>query len=357
MKLGYKIGIFTTLAAGLGLYLYGRIAGIKNFVNNLVITPKWYGGINDMEIDPNRGIKLPLAIDIENRSDEEMKIRINSMTANSKDGSSFASSKAGNYEALVKKQRKTTIPIDVWIEATPVYKILVTGLINLSNGNSFGFENKVSAIVKDASMRINLSAKGVTFDIIIDFGQSKKVEDSRLSGLGLVSYAERKIQPLSDYQHLLPENFEMDLTYEDPIIASNITPEETARFVRKMAYEYRRDTKMLSEALLKPTVKDTVKSIWDFCVNHIKYEMDSLDNEQVRRPLRTLLDQRADCDCYSALIASMCENLNLNYQLRIAEYDHKGYYQHIYVIIEGYVCDPVVDRCFYEKPTTKHKDF
>lgn len=357
MKLGYKIGIFTTLAAGLGLYLYGRIAGIKNFVNNLVITPKWYGGIQDMKLDPNRGIKLPLAIDLENRSDEELSIRINSMTATSKDGSVFASSKASKDYKLIKKQRTTTIPVDVWIEASAVYKVVGTGILNLIAGQSFGYENKVSSIVKDASMRINLSAKGVTFDVIIDFGQSKKVGDSKLNGLGIVNYENRQILPLSDYQHLLPEDFESDLCYEDPIIASNITPEETARFVRKMAYEYRRDTKMLSEDLLKPTVKDTVKSIWDFCVNHIKYEMDSLDNEQVRRPLRTLLDQRADCDCYSALIASMCENLNLNYQLRIAEYDHKGYYQHIYVIIEGYVCDPVVDRCFYEKPTTKHKDF
>lgn len=355
MKLGYKIGIISTIAAGLGLYIYGRISGIKNFVNNLVITPKWYGGIQDMKLDPNRGIKLPLAVDIDNRSDEEMKIRINSMTATSKDGNAFASSKSGDYEKLIKKQRITTIPIDVWIEASAVYKVLGTGILNLIAGQSFGYENKVSSIVKDATMRVNISAKGVTFDVIIDFGQSKKVADSKLNGLGIINVENRKILPLSDYQHLLQTD--SDLSYDDKIIITNVTPEETARFVRRVAEEYCQDTKMLSEALLKPTVKDTVKSIWDFCVQHVKYEMDSLDNEQVRRPLRTLLEQRADCDCYSALIASICENLGLNYVLRIAEYGHKGYYQHIYVIIEGYVCDPVVDQCFYEKPTTHHKDF
>lgn len=352
MKIGSKIAIGFTILSGLGLYVWSRIAGAKNFINNLVLTPKWYGSINDMQIDVNKGIKLPLAVDVENRSDEEMTVQINSVTATSKDGSDFATSKAGNYKKTIKKQSTTTFPIDIWISATTVYTILGTALVDLITGSS-NVKSKAKSLVENATMRINLSAKGVTVDVNVTFGQSKKV--GSVGALGLVNTSDREILPLSDYQHLLPPYSELE--YADNILINDVTPEETAQFVRQMAREYRQDTERLSDILAKPTVKETVKSIWDFCVKHIKYEQDSSDNEQVRRPLRTLYEQRADCDCYSALIASICENLGLNYKLRISEYDHKGYYQHIYVIIEGYVCDPVVDQCFYEKPTTKHKDF
>ena len=83
--------------------------------------------------------------------------------------------------------------------------------------------------------------------------------------------------------------------------------------------------------------------------------------EQVRRPLRTLYDQKGDCDCYATLIGSMLYNLGIPFKFRIAEYANKGYYQHVYVIVPysgGYfTVDPVLDNFNQEKPTTNHKDF
>lgn len=356
MKKGWKIGIISTIVAGAALWIFGKISGVKNMINNLVVTPKWYGGINDMKIDLNRGIKLPLAIDLENNSDVELKVKINYVKATNKDGETFADSATGNYQATLKAKKRVTLPIDIWVSASKLYSIIGASISSIIAGDATIVKNKLMSIVEGANMRINLSSMGVTFDVYVDFGQSTTVEEGKkVSGLGLVSHENRIIRPLSDYQHLLPPYSELE--YADSIIINEVTPEETAQFIRSVGYAYKQDTEALARTLERKNTMETVQNIWNFCTSHVKYEEDSVSNEQVRRPLRTLYEQRADCDCYSALIASICENLDLDYVVRIAEYDHKGYFQHVYIIIEGYVCDPVVDKCFYEKPTTKHKNF
>ena len=96
-------------------------------------------------------------------------------------------------------------------------------------------------------------------------------------------------------------------------------------------------------------------------VQHIEYVPDSAVMEQVRRPLRTLYDQKGDCDCYATLIGSILTNLGIPFSLRIAKYNGRSYFQHVYVVVrEGdkeLVVDPVVDKCFYEKKPSEKKDF
>ena len=77
--------------------------------------------------------------------------------------------------------------------------------------------------------------------------------------------------------------------------------------------------------------------------------------EQVRRPLRTLYDQKGDCDCFATLIGSILENLGIKYKFRVAAYQ-RGW-QHDYVIVPYengyYTVDPVLDQCFAEKKPTR----
>lgn len=355
MKKGLKIGIISAIVVGAVVYIWGRVSNIKNLVTNLVITPKWYGSLNDMKIDVNKGIKCPLAIDIENRTDTSLDIKINSVDLYG-NGKQIATSAAGNYSKTLRANSTVTIPIDVWISSSVVYSMLGTSILSLISGDTDNIKRKAQELISDATLKINLTAKGVMAEVTMKLGESKTIEESKgTNGLGLVNYSNRQIRPLGDYLGLIPDVSE--LRHEDNIIISDVTPEETASFIREVGEKYKGDTKQLAESLKGRNTQETVENIWNFCVEHIRYTEDSKENEQVRRPLRTLYEQKADCDCFSALIASICENLGLDYVIRIAEYDNKGYYQHVYVIIDGYVCDPVVDRCFYEKPTTKHKDF
>ena len=84
--------------------------------------------------------------------------------------------------------------------------------------------------------------------------------------------------------------------------------------------------------------------------------------EQVRRPLRTLYDQKGDCDCYATLIGAMLKNMGIDFRFRIAAYS-AGRYQHVYVVVPSndsptgyYVVDPVLDQCFAEKAPSKFFD-
>lgn len=351
MKKGLKIGIIATVVLGVAAYIWGRVSTIKNMVTNLVITPKWYGSLNDMKIDFNKGVKCPLAVDIENRTDTELDIKINSVDLYS-DGERVATSAAGNYSKTLRANSTVTIPIDVWVSSSVILSLIVSSILN----NSAALE-KAKEIVNKATLKINLTAKGVMMEVSMKLGESKTLKDENkgTSGLGLVNYSKREIRPLSDYIELIPEVEK--LQYDDAILINDVSPEETADFIREVGQKYKGDTRGLAQVLRGKDTRETVENIWKFCVSHIRYTEDSKDNEQVRRPLRTLYEQKADCDCFSALIASICENLGIPYVIRIAEYDNKGYFQHVYVIADGYVCDPVVDACFYEKPTTNHKDF
>lgn len=356
MKKGLKIGIISAIVVGAVVYIWGRVTNIKNLVTNLVITPKWYGGLNDMKIDVNKGIKCPLAIDIENRTDTSLDIKINSVDLYG-DGKQIATSAAGNYSKTLRANSTVTIPIDVWISSSVVYSILGTSILSLISGDTDNIKSKAQQLIKDATLKINLTAKGVMMEVSMKLGESKTLKEEKkgTSGLGLVNYSKREIKPLADYIEIIPDVSE--LKHEDAIIIDDVTPEETAEFIREVGRKYKKDTEVLASVLRGRNNRETVENIWKFCVSHIRYTEDSKENEEVRRPLRTLYEQKADCDCFSALIASICENLGIPYIVRIAEYDNKGYFQHVYVIADGYVCDPVVDQCFYEKETSNHKDY
>lgn len=365
MKKGIKILLGALGLGGLGLLIWGRIGQTKRMINNLQVFPMLYGGINDMDFDPQKGIKLPIAVDIMNRSDASCKIRINSINLINKKGDVYAYSAAGDYVEDLKPNQTTRIKnINVWIKSSYCIKLFGVTMINIISFITTrdmeklqNIANKALKMVEDSTIQLSLSInEAITVSLNIPFGESAEVsDDSSLHGLGLVCAADRKIRPLSDYNYLIPDK--SNLKYDDRIILTDVEPEDTAKFIRKIARQYKSDTSALAKSLKGDNVKHTTENIWNFVADHIQYVQDASDKEQVRRPLRTLYDQKGDCDCYTTLIASMCENLGLDYVVRIAEYDNKGYFQHVYCIIEGYVCDPVVDRCFYEKKPTRVKDF
>ena len=174
-----------------------------------------------------------------------------------------------------------------------------------------------------------------------------------VNGLGLTASTMRNIRPISDYAAYIPSRDA--LKREDKIVIADGNEHDTVALMRKVAESYKSDTTKLAQHLKRNNLKDTLQSIFDFVYTHIQYVKDNPMIEQVRRPLRTLYDQKGDCDCFATLIASMLENLGIEYKFRVAAYQ-RGW-QHVYVIVPHengyYTVEPVLDQCFAEKRPTK----
>lgn len=188
-------------------------------------------------------------------------------------------------------------------------------------------------------------------------GWQLKALNSGVGSLGLVAASLRKIGKIDDYIAYLPPISE--LKHADKVVKASGTVQDTAAIMHAVIDKYKDDTAALAKWLKRGTLKDTLKSIFDFVYKYIQYVPDSRVVEQVRRPLRTLYDQKGDCDCYATLIGSILTNLGIPYEFRIAAYQRD--WQHVYVIVPNgngghYTVDPVLDKCFAEKTPTKTLD-
>lgn len=189
--------------------------------------------------------------------------------------------------------------------------------------------------------------------------KSTDTPTAAVSGLGLVAASQRKIRDISDYIAYIPPR--ENLKYNDHIVHPDGTVRDTGELMRAVVEKYYTDVTQLAKHLKRDTLKDTLQSIWDFVYTHIQYVPDSRVREQVRRPLRTLYDQKGDCDCFATLIGALLRNLDIEFKFRIAAYS-AGRYQHVYVVVplestdQYWVVDPVLDKCFAEKPTSKFFD-
>lgn len=351
---------------GLALVCAGAFAlfkGLKkanslvDFVRYLTITPKIDGGIKRIKFY-NSALHIPVAIEFGNRSDQEVNVGVTSLIIYY-NGNNVGVLQPNAQKIVIKKYSNSTlsnliVDISIW-NLIKFAGSAITDLITEGNFNSI--VNKLSC-----NVACLLNDK-YAFDLDLKFGDTEKVNTSNasvVSGLGLVAKKQRILRPFKDYEHLIPPKSE--LKQRDLILIPNGSVDDTVYLMKEVAVKYANDTKTLAQYLKKDTLKATIQSIFDFVYNYIQYVPDSKLQEQVRRPLRALWDRKGDCDCYATLIGSILTNLGIPYKYRIAEYENRGYYQHVYVIIptyngEYYVCDPVLDTCFDEKKPTKHKDF
>lgn len=350
MNKGIAIGVGALAVGGL-VYFASRAGSAKSFVANMTVEPLWYGGINDMKFSTT-GVKLPLAIDLGNRSSERYKVKVNACDV-FLGGSKVAASKAALVEAVIEPYATTRIPIDVVLNYSFLVELIGSSITSLIMGE--GADKIKDVVSRELEIRLDFAVN--------DFVQTPlslnlSTGEVSLNGLGLVSYENREIGSLNDYKYLLPKE---EPENSNPTLITDVTPEQTAVAIRKFAQKYAYQTAKLARKLKADTVEETVQRVFDFVYHYIKYVPDSTVKEQVRTPLRCLHDQAGDCDCYSVLIASIFENLGIKYVVRIAEYANKGYYQHVYVValVHGreYVCDPVIEKCFTEKEYSRKKDF
>lgn len=181
-----------------------------------------------------------------------------------------------------------------------------------------------------------------------------------LNGLGLTATRRRNIKPGNEYDAFFPKP---DRT--DPYLTRSGSNEQTLHtFIPEVVKRYHSDTAQLAVLLKRENLRDTLKALWDFLYNHVQYKPDSPFEEQIRRPARTWADRRTgvDCDCYTVFISSVLTNLHVPHVLRMAAYDKRRGYQHVYVVVpksakanlsrraDYWVIDPVMDAFDAEKP-------
>lgn len=122
-------------------------------------------------------------------------------------------------------------------------------------------------------------------------------------------------------------------------------------------------TKKIARVLEGKTVLETASNVWHFYHDYVAYKEDDKLFEQLRNPRRLWQDRHTgvDCDCFSISIKQILINLGIESLTRLAEYDNKGYYQHVYIVIPQpngeIIIDPVWHRFNEQKKYTKKQDF
>lgn len=119
------------------------------------------------------------------------------------------------------------------------------------------------------------------------------------------------------------------------VVKKNAELSDTVKAIKKIIPQYKQQASKIAKVLKGRDLKDTCKNIWNFVYQNIQYKEDKTGTEELRVPNRVWADRFSgvDCDCYSLLIGCIFENLGIKYKLRLAEYNNKGYFQHIYPIV------------------------
>lgn len=330
----------------LAFILFRKIRGYADMAQQISFVPKVY---DKPKISLSK-LTIPICIDITNPTAEKAKVTVLQGYAIIA-GREVAKVDVPEDGATVTIAPNTTSRLKGLSIAIPINNLLTTILNNLNDLMSKDFTKVISSTSLQFAVTVNGLAT-ISGNMAFD-------KQTALGSLGLTASSKRNIRPLSDYASLIPPRTE--LRHDDAVRMSSATPEQTVAFMHQVIRETTADTTRLAQSLQGSTLKSTLQNIWNFVYQHIQYVPDSAVMEQVRRPLRTLYDQKGDCDCYATLIGSILTNIGIPFSLRIAKYNGRSYFQHVYVVVKDggkeLVVDPVVDKCFYEKKPSEKKDF
>lgn len=378
---GKAVAMFGIATGAALLYAFMRGVGLKHMAERISV--QIVPNLAQIRID-GQFIYLPVEVKVDNRSREVVPLRVNSVKL--KDGNSEIADVAASTGAKVYQLRgysSTRVPMTV--EIPMLGKLMfstITGVIGaaqkaIAAGRAKGAKNgfvellgdskaQIVAWVNRLSAVVSIEADSIALSVPLELGGGSKEVNvtngkATVDGLGLAARTDRPIAPLADYVHLIPPASLLKRT--DPEVLYGTTG-ETAVLIRDLAKKYKWHTTKLAKRLRGKDLNETLGNIYRFIYTHIAYEKDSPTREEVRLPLRTLYDQRGDCDCYATLIASMLENLGIKYKVRLAGYHDRDYFQHVYIVVPTrqnargyYVVDPVVEGYNNEEPYTMIKDY
>lgn len=176
-------------------------------------------------------------------------------------------------------------------------------------------------------------------------------------GLGLADNSNRPIEDGAQYNAYFPKPDHQLITLEPRTSIDN-----SLKLISKTIKDYAWQTKPIAKILQAHDTYQTLRNVFFFTFNHIRYKLDDPGTEQIRTPARTWNDRKngVDCDCFTVFIGTILENLNIPYVKRVTAYGKRNY-QHIYIVAydgdREVPLDPVIQVFDYEKPYTYKKDY
>lgn len=138
--------------------------------------------------------------------------------------------------------------------------------------------------------------------------------------------------------------------------------DDTMGLMKRQLPKTLHQTKAIAKYLKGNSIHETCERIWNFCYHYFQYKKDKKGKEQVRSPARCYHDRKTgiDCDCFSNLIASIAQNLNMKWTWRLIKRNYQNYYSHIYVVVfdrgKEIIIDPVLHNFNQEADHTEKKD-
>lgn len=124
-------------------------------------------------------------------------------------------------------------------------------------------------------------------------------------------------------------------------LLENADLEDTLKNMKRIALRDAYQVKELAMNLEKQTVAATSRNIWEYLRTNTHYKLDRQGLEELRTPARSIIDGKAglvdptfgiDCDDYTILISALLLNLGIDHEYRVAAYQEKGKFQHIYPV-------------------------
>lgn len=118
----------------------------------------------------------------------------------------------------------------------------------------------------------------------------------------------------------------------------------------------------MAESLHRNTDRETLRAVWHFVKDNIRYVRDPLGHELVKSPGAMWASKTGDCKSFSVTIGSLLRCLGYKYFYRVARYDPKHPEMgHIYpvVVVNGreIIVDAVHDHFDREYDYWKKQDY
>ena len=175
-------------------------------------------------------------------------------------------------------------------------------------------------------------------------------------GYSPLSARDRQIKDGSKFDRLFPQpDLKTTLLQRDGEV------EDTVKKMQEIVVKYSWQVKELCKRLKASTVRQSVKNVFDFVYDYIKYQVE--DGEKLRTPAyswyegQVLKRQRpndskigVDCDCMSIFCGCCFKEMNIPFSFRVTGYANAlGFcrgFQHVYTVAydengKEIICDPV----------------
>jgi hypothetical protein len=130
-----------------------------------------------------------------------------------------------------------------------------------------------------------------------------------------------------DFDRLIPK-----ARWTDESIKRNAKLEDTLAFLSEGVSKSKWQVAKIIPLLKGDSLEETCYAIWYRLYTGIRYQKDEDGKEQIRSPRRTWWGHRGDCDDFSVFVSCILSNMNIAHLFRIAMYNEKDGYQHIYPV-------------------------